>query len=89
MIACIVKLVNYYFLVSLCFYIFTNSINLILFNYIRKEILGSLISTFSPPLAAAGSQSQRQGLPFLLAFWQGYGIMYKGYWNFPILRILR
>ena len=48
MIACIVKLVNYYFLLSLRFYIFTNSINLILFNYIRKAILGSLISTFSP-----------------------------------------
>lgn len=48
MIACIVKIVNYYFLLSLCFYIFTNSINLILFNYIRKTILGSLISTFSP-----------------------------------------
>lgn len=40
--------------------------------------------------AAVDSQSQqRQGLPFLLAFWQGYGIMYKGYWNFPILSILR
>lgn len=48
MIARIVKLVNYYFLLSLCFYIFTNSINLILFNYIRKAILGSFISTFSP-----------------------------------------
>lgn len=48
MIACIVQLVNYYFLLSLCFYIFTNYINLILFNYIRKAILGSFISTFSP-----------------------------------------
>lgn len=48
MIACIVKLVNYYFLVSLYFYIFTNYINLILFNYIRRAVLGSLISTFSP-----------------------------------------
>ena len=48
MIACIVKLVNYYFLVSLYFYIFTNSINLILFNYIMRAVFGSLISTFFP-----------------------------------------
>lgn len=61
MIACIVKLVNYYFLLSLYFYIFTNSINLILFNYIMETILGSLISTFSPsalpPRAARPSGS--------------------------------
>lgn len=48
MIARIVELVNYYFLVSLYFYIFTNSINLILLNYIMRAVFGSFISTFSP-----------------------------------------
>ena len=67
MIACIVKLVNYYFLLSLCFYIFTNSVNLILFNYIMRTVLGSLISTFSPSALPprAASPSGRAYLFFL------------------------
>ena len=67
MIACIVKLVNYYFLVQLYFYIFTNSINLILFNYISRAVLGSLISTFSPSALPprAVSPSSRAYLFFL------------------------